>query len=45
MELMDDPAGRGRIGEEGRGHAVRHLNWDAVWKQYANILNDIAQER
>jgi glycosyltransferase involved in cell wall biosynthesis len=41
--LMDDPARRRALGEEGRRHCERECDWDRVWARYEGVLAGIAR--
>lgn len=41
MALMDDPAERVRLGEEGRAYIQAHHGWEAVWGRYEEVLRSV----
>jgi len=43
MALMDDPARRERLGQEGRAYVEANLSWPSVWARYEEVLRDIAR--
>lgn|GEM_PF-820334 len=43
MRLMDDPALRRRLGEDGRRHVQAHLSWDTVWQRYETVLGSVTR--
>lgn len=42
MRLMDDPAARARLGEEGRRFCESSRSWGAAWARYESILQGLA---
>jgi glycosyltransferase involved in cell wall biosynthesis len=43
MQLMDDPAGRRAMGEQGRAYVRQHYAWSGVWEQYERLLSGLVR--
>jgi glycosyltransferase involved in cell wall biosynthesis len=45
QQLLADPAGRARLGAEGRRYVQQNRSWDAVWDRYERALAELIAGR